>query len=75
MPTKDSTGMTGMTDAETAAHLREWANGGGSHSLFAWPTDGCGYDQHIRFVEHRNQNWKGGDFNQFVRDYADSLSA
>lgn len=75
MPTIDSTGMPGMTDAETAAHLRDWANGGGSHGVFAWPTDACGYDQHIRFVKHRNENWHGGDFNQFVREYADALEA
>jgi hypothetical protein len=75
MPTKDSTGMVGMTDTETVAHLRGWANSVGSHSVWAWPTDACGYNQHIRFVKHRNENWHGGDFNQFVRDYADTLEA
>lgn len=65
-----------MTDAETVAHLREWADGGGNHGRFAWPTDACGYDQHIRFVTHRNENWRGGnqqEFSEFVRKYADML--
>lgn len=63
----------GMTNAETAAYLREWVKEW--HGNFAWPTDGCGYDQHIRFVEHRNNNWhdEQKDFNQFVLDYADIL--
>ena len=77
MPIKDSTGMEGMTDAETVAHLRNWANGGGNHGLYTWPTDACGYDQHIRFVKHRNENWHGGnqaEFNDFVRNYADTLA-
>jgi hypothetical protein len=73
MPTVDSTGLPAMTNAETVAHLRDWANGGGNHGPWSWPTDACGYDQHIRFVQHRNANWHGGDFNQFVRDYADML--
>lgn len=63
-----------MTDQETAAHLRHWVTE--SHGPFAWPTDACGYDQHIKFVEHRNANWHGGTsaaFQQFVLDYADSL--
>ena len=64
--------MKGMTDKETADHLREWVNK--NNGIFAWPTDACGYDQHMKFVKHRNQNWNGGDFNQFVLDYADSLS-
>lgn len=66
--------LEGMTNAETVAHLRKWANGEVQHSHWGWPTDACGYDQHIRFVKHRNANWQGGDFNQFVRDYADSLA-
>jgi len=68
-----------MTNAEAKAHLLKWVK----QDLFAWPTDGCGYDQHIRFVNHRNENWAdyyervGGDedetFRQFVVDYANSL--
>jgi hypothetical protein len=65
--------QAGMTNAKVVAHLREWVKQ--SHMPFAWPTDGCGYGQHIRFVEHRNTNWHGEqkDFNQFVLDYADML--
>ncbi len=74
MPITDSTGMPAMTNEETAAHLRAWANGEGSHGVWAWPTDPCGYDQHVRFVKHRNANWHGGDFNEFVRAYADALA-
>ena len=73
MPTIDSTGHKGMNDSETANWLRRWADGEGSHGVWAWPTDACGYDQHIRFVRYRNENWHGGDFSQFVRDYADLL--
>ncbi len=66
-----------MTDSETAAHIREWCKTNESPS-FAWPTDACGYAQHIRFVDHRNQNWHGGSPDQwraFVLAYADSLVA
>lgn len=45
-------------------------------NLFSWVTDGCGYDQHIKFVKHRNENWKGGseeEWKKFVIDYANSL--
>lgn len=65
----------GMTNAETKAHLLKWCDNPPASS-FSWPTDACGYDQHIRFVNHRNKNWNEdyqGDFIQFVRDYARSL--
>ena len=62
----------GMSDKETAAHLRRWCLT--THHAFVWPTDGCGYEQHIRFVEHRNTSWQTGDnFTGFVLAYADSL--
>jgi hypothetical protein len=75
IPALDPTGLPAMTDAETIAYLRFWANGGGSHGLWAWPTDPCGYDQHIRFVRYRNQNWDSfaGSFEDFVRQYANEL--
>jgi hypothetical protein len=60
-----------MTNAETATHLRQYVMK--SHSVFSWPTDACGYTQHIRFVRHRNANWDGFDFNAFVLKYADAL--
>jgi len=68
-----------MNDKETAAYLRKWVKRDvGCHGPFAWPTDGCGYDQHIKFAEHRNKNWtddkaKEISFEQFILDYADSL--
>lgn len=70
--------ITDMTNKQTAAHLREWADRferGEETGLFGWPTDACGYDQHVRFVEHRNRHWTGGreGFAAFVRGYADSL--
>ena len=71
----ERTRMPNMTDAETAAHLREWVKQ--LHGLFSWPTDACGYNQHVRFAEYRNQNWHGEgeqEFNQFILDYADSLT-
>jgi hypothetical protein len=62
-----------MTNKETVVHLREYVTKIYDH--FSWPTDGCGYEQHIRFVEHRNQNWHGPleEWNKFVLDYADML--
>jgi len=63
-----------MTDAETSIHIRKWMSE--THNHFAWPTDACGYDQHIRFVEHRNANWHGSteaEWRKFVLDYAEEL--
>jgi hypothetical protein len=63
-----------MTDKETAVHLREYVKK--IHGDFSWPTDACGYNQHMRFVTHRNNNWKNGsreEFNQFILEYANSL--
>jgi|GEM_PF-5680506 len=68
--------MPDMTDAETAAHIRTWL--AKPHGAFSWPTDICGYDQHMKFVTHRNENWNGksqSDFPKFVSDYADALEA
>ena len=64
-----------MTNKETAEYLRDWCKKP-RESVFSWPTDGCGYDQHIRFVAHRNEHWKGeGDWTAFVLAYADRLDA
>lgn len=66
--------MKNMTDKETAQHLRMWIKA--NHGIFAWPTDACGYEQHIKFVEHRNKNWNGStikEFEQFILDYANTL--
>lgn len=66
-----------MNDKETADYLRKWCDEPATRLAFGWPTDACGYDQHMRFVEHRNRNWKDGDrpaFIAFVRAYADSLA-
>ena len=63
-----------MTDAQTAQQIRSWLEA--PRGVFSWPTDPCGYDQHIRFVQHRNENFKGGgikEFRKFASDYADSL--
>lgn len=63
-----------LTNAETAEHIRKWCNE--ERGPFAWPTDGCGYEQHIRFVKHRNSSWHGGTHDEwlaFCRAYADSL--
>ena len=64
-----------MTTQETKEYLLRWCE---KPNLmpFAWPTDGCGYDQHIKFVKHRNKNWNGGspqEFIAFVKEYALSL--
>lgn len=67
-----------MNDTKTKAYLLEWVKHkkGEFSSPFAWPTDRCGYAQHMKFVEHRNKNWKGGtraDFDTFVTAYAHGL--
>ena len=67
-----------MNDQETAAHLREWVKHGGKGGLFAWPTDSCVYEQHIKFVDYRNANWtqeraQRQSFSDFVLEYADKL--
>lgn len=70
---RDARGLPDATDAETAQHIREWVRRGKA-DRFAWPTDGCGYTQHIRFVKHRNLNLKEGeDFGDFALRYADTL--
>ena len=60
-----------MSNKETAEHMREWIKT--SKGIFSWPTDACGYYQHMKFVKYRNDNWEGGDFNKFILDYADLL--
>lgn len=64
-----------MPDAEVIAHLRGWVKL--THSFFSWPTDGCGYDQHIKFVEYQNKFWFDfkGTYEEFVLQYADMLEA
>lgn len=66
-----------FTDKQTADHLREWVKSG-PHGHFSWATDGCGYNQHIRFVEHRNKHWtkereKVQTFKDFILEYANLL--
>lgn len=58
--------VSDMTDAETAAHLREYVKYPGLNNTWSWPTDACGYDQHIRFCDYRNANWKGGTREEWV---------
>jgi hypothetical protein len=59
-----------VTDAEVIAHLRAWKPSG----AFAWATDACGYEQHIRFVIWRNERRRAGD-DVDVLVYADLLEA
>ena len=66
-----------MNNKQTAQHLRNYANT--QHGTFSWPTDACGYEQHIKFVNHRNANYEAvqtmtqEEWKQFVLDYAASL--
>lgn len=63
-----------MDNKKAAAHIRKEIDK--NRNIFSWVTDGCGYDQHIRFVNHRNENWLGGtreEWRAFVLDYADML--
>lgn len=64
--------MRDMTDEETKEYLLKWCEQP-NFFPFAWPTDACGYKQHIKFVNHRNLNWEGGsvkEFVAFVKEYA-----
>ena len=64
--------MKEMTDREVIKHLRNYVKS--NHGLFSWPTDACGYDQHIKFVKYRNKYFKGDiDFNEFILGYVDKL--
>jgi hypothetical protein len=70
--------MQDMTDTETAAHIREWLrqpHGPFSSPLRRRPTDGCGYNQHMRYIAYRNANWESftGTHDEFVLAYADAL--
>ena len=63
-----------MTNEETAEKIRAWCRKGRGH--FSWPTDGCGYKQHIRFVRYKAKHWNlwldlGGDANGFVYNWRD----
>ena len=60
-----------MSNKETAAHFREWFKT--AHGPFAWPTDGCGYNQSVRFSQYRNENLKEQDIVSFCLGYADHI--
>ncbi len=64
-----------MTNQETAQHFREYAQSS-LNARWSWPTEGCGYRQHMKFMEYRNRNWQGGskeELKQFLFGYADYL--
>jgi hypothetical protein len=68
----------GMTNKETSKRILKWCQKSQDSwdLIFSWPTDGCGYNQHLRFVEYRNLNWHGGtekEFRDFVAGYAEKL--
>ena len=65
-----------MTNIETAAEIRRWVLR--PRGLWGWPTDACGYEQHVRFVEFRNAHWtperqQAQRFEDFCLEYADIL--
>lgn len=45
-----------MTDPQVVTYLRDWVKDKGRTRL-SWPTDMCGYKQHLRFVWYRNEYW------------------
>ena len=69
-----------MDNQDTAQKILHWCDRQKPDACctdpFDWPTDGCGYAQHIKFVKHRNENWKQGnmrDWVKFVRKYAEEI--
>jgi hypothetical protein len=44
------------TNQEVIEHLKNYIPSK-SKNIFSWATDGCSYEQHIRFVEYRNNHW------------------
>lgn len=66
-----------MSNEETAEAIRRWV--AAPYRLWSWPTDACGYDQHIAFVRHRNEHWtseraSAQTFEAFCLEYADQLA-
>jgi len=62
------------SNKEVANHIREYVTK--NSGLFRWATDGCSYEQHMKFVRHRNRNWRGEsheEWVEFVLAYADKL--
>ena len=65
-----------MTDKETSDHILQYIECLDEKGTFSWPTDACGYDQHMRLVQHRNETWNGGtteEYKKWLKDYANSL--
>lgn len=65
-----------MTNKEATIKIREWLSKPQSKNHFSWPTDACSYEQHIKFVTHRNLFWNGGsteEFMKFVKGYTNQL--
>ena len=62
-----------MTNKETAIHFRKWVETG--HGPFAWPSDGCGYIQSVRFAQYRNEQWEKSslDAKAFLIEYANKI--
>jgi hypothetical protein len=65
-----------MTNTETAALIRRWVSQ--PRGLWGWPTDRCGYEQHVRFVKYRNEHWtlerqQVQRFDSFCLEYASAL--
>lgn len=56
------------TNKETAAHIREFMQTRYKRRVWAWPTDGCGYDQHIKFVTALNK-WRTLDPDKDTETY------
>jgi len=67
-----------VNNAETAAHMRHWAATNKDSNL--WPTEGCGQEQHARFVDWRLQRMTSGrnywaTWGDIVLEYAGLLES
>jgi hypothetical protein len=64
-----------ITDKEVRERLLAWIKKD-VHGLMDFPTGGCIYDQHVKFIQHSNRHWEGTtaeEYKKFVEDYANSL--
>lgn len=62
------------SDGWVVAWLRRWPEESKQHGHFGWPTDTCGYEQHLRFLRwYRLEGIEIGEPLNACLIYADKL--